>query len=404
MRASKKATKKKRVKYVNFDDTKTAFHTFSDRELLRAFWLFRIIGNPFLGKWGPRLASISLRMRLPVKGLVKATVFQQFCGGESIDECQSRIDLLSKKGVGTILDFASEGKDDEQSLDDVVDETLRAIDLASSNKAIGFAVFKPTGVARLKLLEKRDAGVQLNAKERQEFKRVVGRFEKICSYASEKSVRILIDAEESWIQNSVDEIAQQMMHNFNKRKVIVYTTLQMYRHDRLAYLKDLHEKARKEQFLIGVKLVRGAYLEKENRRAELMSYPTPIQSSKEATDRDYNSALRYIVKHYKDIAICAGTHNETSTRLLVKLMQDAGIEPINESFFFSQLLGMSENLTYILASKKYNVCKYVPYGPIQDLIPYLSRRAEENSAMKGQTSREAHLIESELQRRGVLRA
>jgi len=380
-------------------NTEVAFARLSDRELLQSFWLFKMIGNPLLVRFGPKLASLSLGARLPVRSLIKKTVFGQFCGGESIDECRLRIQKLADHGIGSILDYACEAVSSEEVFDRVVEETKRNIDLAARDDKLPFAVFKPTGIARFSLLEKKDRRLDLSDSERAEFQRVESRFEDLANYAEERGVRLLVDAEESWIQDSIDQIVRSLMRRVNQHKPIIYNTFQMYRRDRLDYLKQCYGDAAANNYFLGVKLVRGAYLEKEAARAKALSYRNPLHSSKEATDQDYNLALRYCLENRKRIAICAGTHNERSTKFLSQLMKEYGVEKNDPQVYFSQLLGMSDHLSFNLSHEGYCVCKYVPYGPLEDLLPYLSRRAEENSSIKGQTSRELSLILDELKRR-----
>ncbi|MFW7381216.1 MAG: proline dehydrogenase family protein [Oligoflexus sp.] len=380
-------------------NTEIAFARLSDRQLLQAFWLFKMIGNPLLVRFGPKLASFSLRLHLPVRSLIKKTIFGQFCGGESIEECRPRIQELAGHGIGSILDYACEAVSSEQVFDRVVEETKRNIDLAARDEKLPFAVFKPTGIARFALLEKKDRRLELTDDEKVEFQRVENRFEDLASYAQQKGVRLLIDAEETWIQDSIDQIVRQLMRRVNQDAPIIYNTFQMYRRDRLDYLKQCYGDASAHNYHLGVKLVRGAYLEKETARAKAFSYRNPLHASKEATDQDFNLALRYCLEHRRRIALCAGTHNERSTKLLTQLMKEFGAEKNDPNVYFSQLLGMSDHLSFNLAHEDYRVCKYVPYGPLEDLLPYLSRRAEENSSIKGQTSRELSLIVEELQRR-----
>lgn len=387
---------------INFSDTNIAFKSLSNAELIKSYWLFRMIGNPWLGKWGPKLASFSLKARMPVGPIIKSTIFGQFCGGESIEECEFRIDRLAEHGVGTILDFASEGLSNDADFDDVVHEIMKTIDLASYKESVPFAVFKPTGVGRSTLLEKKDSKIPLTAAEKSEFLRIEERFDQLCSYAYKKNVRLLVDAEESWIQAPVDELVRKMMLRYNKDGAIIYNTIQMYRKDRLDFFKTCAADAIANDYYLGVKLVRGAYLEKEAKRAQQFAYSNPIHSSKEATDRDFNLALEFAVENRDKISLCVGTHNEKSIKLLTMLMGDKKIACDDQRYYFSQLLGMSENLTYNLVNSGYLVCKYVPYGKLNDLIPYLSRRAEENSAMRGQTNREAALIKDEMQRRKII--
>lgn len=380
-------------------NTEIAFARLSDRQLQQSYWLFKMIGNPLLVRFGPKLASFSLGMRLPVRSLIKKTIFGQFCGGESIDECRPRIKELAEHGIGSILDYACEAVSSEEVFDRVVEETKRNIDLAASDNKLPFAVFKPTGIARFGLLEKKDRRLDLSDQERAEFQRVEKRFEDLASYAEERDVRLLIDAEESWIQETIDQIVRTLMRRVNQKRPIIYNTFQMYRRDRLDYLKQCYGDAAANNYFLGVKLVRGAYLEKEIARAKSLSYRNPLHVSKEATDQDYNLALRYCLEHRRRIAICAGTHNERSTRFLSQLMKEYAVDKNDPHVYFSQLLGMSDHLSFNLSHEGYLVCKYVPYGPLEDLLPYLSRRAAENSSIQGQTSRELNLIVDELNRR-----
>ena len=386
---------------IDFTNTEIAFSSLSNQQLLRAFWLFKMLSRAWIVKFGPLLAQWSLALKLPVKSFIKSTIFQHFCGGETIEESLAKVEKLAQSQVGTILDYACEGqaKADESSFDRVVDEICRTIDQAVVHPHIPFAVFKPSGIARSTLLEKKDRRLELTAAERAEFERVVERFDRICKYAFDRNVRIFVDAEETWIQDSIDKIVADMMRRYNRSRAIVYNTLQMYRRDRLEFLHYCFGDASANNYQLGVKLVRGAYLEKEGLRAKSMHYPNPLQASKEATDQDYNRALRFCVENRHRIALCAGTHNEKSNRYLTQLMKEFSVPEDDEGIYFSQLLGMSDHITYNLAFRGYRVCKYVPYGPIDLLLPYLSRRAEENSSIRGQTSRELGLIKREMQRR-----
>lgn len=345
------------------------------------------------------MTNFAIKMHLPVKGLIKATIFKQFCGGESIEECNNTIINLHEGGVGTILDYSVEGEDDEHVFDATRDEIIRTIERASADKAVPITVFKVTGVGRFGLLEKLDAGAELTTPEKEEWEKVQQRVYTICSKASQAGIPVMIDAEETWIQKTIDLLALTMMRAFNKQKAIVYNTYQIYRHDKLASLKADFALAEQEGFILAAKLVRGAYMEKERRRAQEMGYPSPIQPDKEATDRDYNEALKFCIDHVDSIALVAGTHNEQSCRLLASLMEQKKIDPKHPHLYFSQLLGMSDNLSFNLADAGFNVAKYVPYGPVEAVLPYLFRRAEENTAIAGQMSRELSLIIKEKKRR-----
>ncbi|UKT65904.1 proline dehydrogenase family protein [Pedobacter mucosus] len=388
-------------KQPNFDNTEVAFRQKTNAELKKAFWLFKMIGNNFLTKVGPAITNFFLNIGLPVQGAIKVTIFQQFCGGETISECDHTIDQLNKGRVGTILDYSVEGEDEESIFDDTCTEIISTILRADGDSKIPITVFKITGIGRFALLEKLDAKQNLSQDEKAEFEKVKLRCELICKTAFDKKVPVMIDAEETWIQNTIDELALEMMQKFNKERIIVYNTYQMYRKDKLADLKADHLIAKAAGFILGVKIVRGAYMEKERKRALENGYPSPIQPDKETTDKDYNAALRYCVDYVEEIAIVAGTHNEDSCRLLTYLLDEKKIIHNHTHVYFSQLLGMSDNLSFNLADADYNVAKYVPYGPIKSVMPYLFRRAQENTSVKGQTGRELGLIERELKRRAL---
>jgi len=386
---------------LSFENTEIAFKHLSNPSLIRTYWVFRLINNNFLVKVGPPLTNFAIKIHLPIKGLIKATIFKQFCGGESITECNNTIKNLNKGGVGTILDYSVEGEDDELVFDETRDEIIKTIDRATQDRAVPITVFKVTGVGRFGLLEKLDAGTELTSAEQAEWEKVRQRVHRICSRASQAGIPVMIDAEETWIQKTIDGLALAMMQAFNKGKAIVYNTYQIYRHDKLASLKADFELAEREGFILGAKLVRGAYMEKERKRASEMGYPSPIQSDKQSTDRDYDEALRFVVDHLDRIALVAGTHNEQSCRLLTTLLAEKNIDLKHPHVCFSQLLGMSDNLSFNLAHAGFNVAKYVPYGPVEAVLPYLFRRAEENTAIAGQMSRELSLIVKERKRRGV---
>ena len=379
-------------------DTRTAFAHMSDADLWRAQQLFRIIGNPTITAAGSWLTKVALGLHLPIKGVVKATIFRQFCGGETIEESLGTAARLAKSGVGTILDHSVEGQEDEATLDHTMEEILRTVAVAKDRKEIPFSVFKPTGICRFALLEKKSAGT-LNDAEQTEWARVEARMLRLCQAAHDAGEPILVDAEESWIQPAIDALVERMMERFNRERAIVYNTVQLYRHDRLAFLKAAHERAVKGGYFIGMKLVRGAYMEKERARATEMGYPDPIQPDKAASDRDYDAALSFCVEHIDRISVVAGTHNERSSLLLARLMHERGLTHNDHRIFFSQLLGMSDNISYNLAAAGYNVAKYVPYGPVREVLPYLIRRAQENTSARGQTGRELGLILAEQKRR-----
>lgn len=386
-------------KSLNFEDTDIAFRNKSNADLNAAYWLFKLISSNILTRVGPPIANFLLNIGMPVKGLIKATIFKHFCGGETIAECEHTIEQLALAKVGTILDYSVEGEDEESVFDFTCEEIMRTIERAAGDKRIPITVFKVTGIGRFALLEKLDAKGVLSAIELEEFKRVELRCIRICSMAFERNVPVMIDAEETWIQRTIDELALDMMRKYNKERVIVYNTYQMYRHDKLADMKADHLIAKASGFILGVKMVRGAYMEKERKRAEEMGYPSPIQPDKEASDHDFDASLNYCIDHIGDIAFVCGTHNEESCRLLAALLDQHQIAHDHPHVYFAQLLGMSDNLSFNLSDGGYNVAKYVPYGPIKAVMPYLFRRAQENTSIAGQTSRELNLIIKEKQRR-----
>lgn len=384
---------------LSFENTEIAFRHSSNADLNRAYWLFKVINVNFLVKIGPPITNFAVKIGLPIKGLIKATIFKHFCGGETIRECEKTIKSLESGGVGTILDYSIEGEDDEKVFDETREEIIRTIKRAAKDKAIPITVFKVTGVARFGLLEKLDAKATLTDAEQQEWQKVQDRVLAICEKAHSVNVPVMIDAEETWIQDTIDLLALNMMRKFNIEKAIVYNTYQFYRHDKLDSIMDDNEVAVKENFILGAKLVRGAYMEKERKRAEEKGYPSPIQPTKEASDKDFNLALEYCIDNIKSIAFVAGTHNEDSCRLLTELLEKNKIDHKHPHIYFAQLLGMSDNLSFNLADADYNVAKYVPYGPIKAVLPYLFRRAQENTAIAGQMSRELGLIVKEKERR-----
>jgi len=380
-------------------DTRTAFAAMTDRDLWQAYWLFRIIGNPTLTAIGSNLSKFALALHLPVKGLIKATIFKQFCGGETIEGSMATAARLARSGVGTILDHSVEGQEDDEALDHTTTEILRTIAVAKGRKDIPFCVFKPSGIAPVQLLTSVSDGKALDADEQREWTLVQGRMESICAAASKAGVPVLIDAEESWMQPAVDAVADTLMARFNRERAIVFNTVQLYRHDRLTFLKTSHAKAVAGKYHIGMKLVRGAYMEKERARAEEKGYTSPIHADKAAVDRDYDDALRYCSEHIELFAVCVGTHNEKSTLLMAELMDQKGVPHTDRRIWFAQLLGMSDNISFNMAAAGFNVAKYVPYGPIREVLPYLIRRANENTSARGQTGRELGLILAERKRR-----
>lgn len=384
---------------LDFNNTEIAFAGRTNKDLNKAYWLFRLISNNLLVKAGQSLTPVALKLGLPIKGIIKATIFKQFVGGETISDCLPVIKDLSDRNVGTILDYSVEGKETEDAFDLTTTELLRTINTAGQSDDIPFAVFKVTGLARFGLLEKVSAQDKLTEKEKREWEHVQDRVEKLCRAALEKQVPILIDAEESWIQNAIDSLAKEMMVKYNLQKPIIYNTVQMYRSDRLEFLKASVEEGKRNGYWVGQKIVRGAYMEKERERAREKNYPSPIQPDKESTDRDYDAALSFCLDNLESMGICAGTHNEKSSRKLTEMIEARGIPKNHPRIWFSQLLGMSDHISFNLAATGYNVAKYVPYGPVEEVLPYLIRRANENTSVAGQTGRELNLIQKEKERR-----
>ncbi len=389
---------------VSFENTEIAFKSKSDSDLNRAYWLFRIIASPRVVKFGKSATNFAIKTHLPINGIIKKTIFKQFCGGETIEECEKTTQNLGAFGIGTILDYSVEGKTSSEDFEKTTLEIIATLDKAKSSKHIPFAVFKVTGIAQFHILEKaNDSEDKLDEAEKKELADIKSRVERICLRAYEVGIPVFIDAEESWIQDIIDRLAEDMMLKFNKEQAIVFNTIQMYRHDRLAFLKEAIERAKNGGFHYGIKLVRGAYMEKERARAEAKGYPSPIQPDKLSSDKDYNSALEIILQNINCLALCAGTHNEHSSLYLTKLMEKYSIEASDKRIYFAQLLGMSDHISYNLSDAHYNVAKYVPYGPVKEVLPYLLRRADENTSVAGQTGRELGLITKEKNRRKASR-
>lgn len=384
-----------------FSDTKTAFALKSNSDLNWAYWLFKLIGNNTLIAMGTALTNLSLKLRLPVEGLIRRTVFKQFCGGVSETDCLPTIHKMHEKGVGSVLDYSVEGKEDEETFDVTFHKTMDVIELAKQHKGDGIpiVVFKPTGFGKFAIFQKITEQKPLNAEEQAGWERIKERFDAACKKAHAYDLPILVDAEESWMQTAADDLVEEMMKKYNKEKAIVYNTLQMYRHDRLPYLKGLYERAVEEGFYIGVKIVRGAYMEKENERAKEEGYPSPICPTKQATDENYDAVIAYIIDHIDRIALFAGTHNEKSAALVMDLMEQKGLKHNDPRVWIAQLYGMSDHISFNASKAGYNVAKYLPFGPVREVMPYLIRRAEENTSVAGQTGRELTLLREEKKRR-----
>ena len=385
---------------ISFDNTEVAFRGKSKGDLNRAYWLFKVVSSPTMVRFGKWATNVALRLKLPIKAIIKKTIFRQFCGGESIQESLKASKTLASRNVKTILDYSIEGKTKEEDFDKTVQEIIGTIREGENNKNIPFAVFKVTGICLHDILEKSNDGIEnLSTEEKKDYDKLKERVSIICSEAYNRNVPIFIDAEESWIQNTIDRLAYEMSVKFNQKTAIVYNTVQLYRHDRLVFLKSEIARADKENFKLGVKLVRGAYMEKERARAEEQGYPSPIQPNKDAADKDFNASLKVVIERIDRVSFCAGTHNEESSMLLVKLLKEYGVDSSDPRAYFAQLLGMSDHISFNLADNDLMVAKYVPYGPIKEVLPYLIRRADENTSVTGQTGRELSLIMKERKRR-----
>jgi proline dehydrogenase len=399
---------------ISFDNTEIAFRSKNKQDLQRAYWLFKIIGAPSIVKIGKLLTPLALRLKLPIKGVIKKTIFKQFCGGESIQECDHTIEQLAAFGIGTILDYSVEGKTQEDDFEKTTQIIIETIEKSATDKHIPFAVFKITGIAQHHLLELVSSQLRATRKgenfreftpsERAGISAIMERIDRICAAAARHQTRLFIDAEETWIQTAIDQWTFDMMCKYNQTHCIVYNTVQMYRHDRLAYLHAEYERAKNAGIKYGVKLVRGAYMEKERARAQAMGYPSPIQPDKASTDKDYDAALDFLVANRAVFSVCAGTHNENSSMYLATLLHQEQVAPNDPKFYFAQLLGMSDHISYNLSDAGYQVAKYVPFGPVHEVLPYLLRRADENTSVAGQTSRELGLIIKERARRKQLKA
>jgi len=388
---------------MKFTNTEIAFRSKSNGQLKKAYWLFKMVGNATFTKIGKVMTNLAIKLRIPLNWIIKPTIFEQFCGGETIAECASTTKVLDEYGIGTILDYSVEGKTSEDDFDDTMAEIKRTIKAAADNEHIPFCVFKITGIGRFSILAAVNDLSNASEADLSEFKKIKNRVDEICSLAYETGTPVFIDAEESWIQDTIDRLAEEMMATYNREKAVVYNTVQLYRHDRLAYLKTLHHSSLANNYVCAVKLVRGAYMEKERERAEEKGYTSPIQPDKAASDRDFNLALEYCVTHISEIAFCAGTHNEKSSAHLAELLAEKGIDKSHRHAYFAQLYGMSDHISFNLSNKGFKVAKYVPYGPVKEVLPYLIRRADENTSMDGQMGRELGLIKAEMNRRKMLK-
>ncbi|GGE41284.1 proline dehydrogenase family protein [Psychroflexus planctonicus] len=382
-----------------FNNTKDAFVLKSDSDLNRSLFIFRLMSIPFLVPLLTFFTNLSLKLRLPVEWIIRKTIFAQFCGGESQNECLPLVKLMYTKKVHSVLDYSVEGKDTEAEFDKAAKNKINIIKFAANAKEIPFAVAKPTGLGRFDIWEKVTSNKQLSVNEEKEWERIQKRFESVCEAAYQNNTKLLIDAEESWMQDAADTLCERMMEKYNKEQVIIYNTLQCYRWDRLSYVKEMHDRAKQKNYKLGFKIVRGAYMEKENRRAKRKGYPTPICENKEATDVNFNAVMTYSLDNLDDIWMFIGTHNEVSSYMALQLMGQKEIESDDDRVWFGQLYGMSDHISYNIAGVNSNAIKLLPFGPIRDVVPYLIRRAEENSSVQGEAGRELALLKEEKQRR-----
>lgn len=382
-----------------FDNTETAFDLKSNSELERAYFLFKMISKEPLVRIGTAATKFALNLHLPVEGLIRSTVFDHFCGGVNNEDCLPTVDTLSSAGVFSILDYSVEGKEEQSQFDATMEKVIELTKFADHKEAMPFSVFKPTGFGRFKIWQKITEKEVLTETEEKEWRRIQERYATVGQIAKGCDIALLIDSEESWMQDAADNLCEEMMQCYNQEKPIVYNTLQCYRWDRLDYLKKQHVKAKEGGYKLGYKVVRGAYMEKENERAEDKNYPTPICHSKQATDDNFNAVMNYILDNLDDISLFLGTHNEASSYLAMEIMKEKGLLKDDKRVWFGQLYGMSDHISFNLAAEAYNVAKYIPFGPVKDVMPYLIRRAEENTSVAGQTSRELSLIKKEKKRR-----
>jgi proline dehydrogenase len=383
----------------HFDNTQIAFGYKPNSQLQKANFIFTIVNNPIISWLATGLVKIGLALRLPIHGIIRSTVFQHFCGGETIEESERAIELLGGNNVGTILDYSVEGEESESGFDHTCEEILSTFEEAKKSKHVPFCVFKATGMANSGLLAKIQSGVILEPTEKEDYDKIKNRIGHICQKAHDFQIPVLIDAEETWIQNPIDQLARDMMMKYNQQKAIVFITYQMYRADSLDNIKAALQDANTNNYFLGVKIVRGAYMEKERKRAADMGYEDPIQPNKESTDKAFNDALEFCIENISRISLVCGSHNEFSNLYLTQLMKKHGIAHQDKRVWFSQLLGMSDNISFNLANAGYNVAKYVPFGPVKSVMPYLFRRASENTSVAGQSSRELLLIRKEIRRR-----
>ncbi len=382
-----------------FNNTKRAFILKSDHDLNRSIFIFKTMNIPFFVPLGIFFTKLALKLRLPIEWLIKKTIFAQFCGGETQKDCLPLVKLMYSKQVSSVLDYSVEGKKEEEEFDKAADIKIDIIKFSSEQKEIPFAVAKPTGLGRFEIWEKLTLGQDLNQKEQEEWMRIKKRVHKLCQAAADHKTKLMFDAEESWMQDAADDLIEEMMKIYNRDEVYIYNTIQCYRWDRLKYVKDIHKRAQKQGFKLGFKIVRGAYMEKENLRAKRKNYDTPICEDKEASDVNFNAVMSYCIDNVDDISSFIGTHNEVSSYMALQLMNQMGLKLDDSRIWFGQLYGMSDHISYNLGAECSNAIKLLPFGPIRDVVPYLFRRAQENSSVKGQSTRELSLLLEEKDRR-----
>ncbi|WP_031428615.1 proline dehydrogenase family protein [Flavimarina sp. Hel_I_48] len=382
-----------------FEDTKTAFALKSDSELDRAYFLFKMISVQPLVKVGTAVTRFALNAKLPVEKLIRATVFDHFCGGVNVEDCSTTVEKMHTKNVHSVLDFSVEGEEEERLFDAAADKVCHVIEFSEDKKSMPFSVFKPTGFGRFEIFQKLSARQELTVSEEKEWKRIRNRFDRVCAKADEADIYLLIDAEESWMQDAADMLVEEMMEKYNKERAVVSNTIQCYRWDRMDYVKVLHQEAQKKNYKLGLKIVRGAYMEKERKRAEEMGYDSPICKDKSETDAHFNAVMAYNFEHLDDIWMFVGSHNEESNYLAMELMRQKEIPNNDPRVWFGQLYGMSDHISFNMAAEGFNVAKYLPFGPVKNVMPYLMRRAEENTSVAGQTNRELTLLQKERKRR-----
>ncbi|WP_373397647.1 proline dehydrogenase family protein [Algoriphagus halophilus] len=384
---------------ISFENLEIAFASKTDAELKRTHLVFSLLNNKTLSDIGIALTHFALKLKLPIKWIMKQTMFGHFCGGETIQESIKACESLANYGIEAILDYSVEGKGDEESFEKTTEEIRQTMVASAKTDYMPFGVIKVTGLGDYHPMIKIQAGEPLTVEEQEAYDRTKARVDMLCKTAHDLGLKILIDAEESWFQDTVDELTYDAMEKYNKERCVVYNTYQMYRHDMLGRLKKAKETAAQKGYLLGAKLVRGAYMEKEGERAERLKYPSPIQPNKQATDHDYNAAVEFCISNHERVFLMCGSHNENSNLLATALMDKYNIDPKSDQVFFAQLYGMSDNISFNLANAGYRVVKYVPYGPVEKVMPYLTRRAAENSSIAGQSSREFELIKREMKRR-----